>query len=174
MKNLKKIFLGLCLTSAIFSGLTSCGSDSTAVPAVQQLPGSKGTITATVNGQTFGSNLTQSTRNSSIISIAGNATSSTGATGNTKNINLSFSQLKQTGTYQLNNQSFASGIIASYSELSATTGGITSADTYSATSGSVTITELSSTKIKGTFNFSAENSSGKTVTITNGVFDISF
>ncbi len=174
MKNLKITFLGLCLVITILGGLTSCGSsDSTAAPTVQQLPGSKGTMAATVNGQAFGSNLTQAVRNSSIISVSGNATSTSGTTGNTKTINLGFSQLQQIGTYQINNQTFASGIIASYSEFSANTGGIGSADTYSATSGSVTVTELSSTKIKGTFNFVASNGTNKTVTITNGAFDVS-
>jgi hypothetical protein len=46
--------------------------------------------------------------------------------------------------------------------------------TYSATSGTLIITELSTTKAKGTFSFSATSGGTETINITNGAFDINF
>jgi hypothetical protein len=156
---LKKLILGLLFLASL-NGLSSCSSSSdSATPAVTQLPGSKGTMTATVNGQSFVSNYAVAVK-TGVFSISGANTSISG----TKQINLS-GIISQTGTYQMTDKSTSNNYaIGLYVE-----GNL---KTYSATSGTLIITELSTTKAKGTFSFSATSGGTETINITNGAFDI--
>ncbi len=166
-----RIIASAFLLSMAF-GVMSCGTDP--VAAVASVA-TKGTMTATVDGQAFSANLSQAQNTSGTLAISGNTVSSSGTTGNTKQITIS-GRIAATGTYQFGTASTIAGnpIIATYTDISGTATGTTGTATYGANSGTLVITELSATKVKGTFNFSGSSSAGKTISVTNGVFDINF
>lgn len=96
----------------------------------------------------------------------GDVTSVTG-TGDGKSCNISMYQLNGTGTFPIGGQTVNSNV-ATWSE------GTGSENIYVATfqqgGGSITITELTSTRISGTFNFVAKNDQNYERDITEGSF----
>jgi hypothetical protein len=168
MKNSLKLFVGMLFIVSLAGNLSSCSSssDSAATPAVAQLPGSKGTVTATINGQGFASNFAAGA-GSGVLSVSGNYSTTTG----TKQIAIS-GMITKTGTYQMNDIGGNNFAIALYTETTVTSSGSFTIKTYSATSGSLVVTQLSTTKAKGTFSFAASDGGGQNVNVTNGVFDI--
>ena len=170
---LSKILAITAIMTGTLTGLTSCGSDPVAAIATAA---SKGTMSATIDGQGFTANLSTVKTSSSITTISGGIVGSSGTTGTTKQLTFS-GNLPATGTYVLGNGGIISAnpIAATYSEASSTVGGSNNLINYGATTGELKITELTSSKIKGTFNFSGYDlNSKKTITVANGVFDINF
>jgi hypothetical protein len=154
---------------------TSCSSDSASPATVTQIPGSKGTMTATVGGQSFAANFSTATRSSGIVSISGNNISTTTTTGMTKQINIS-AQISQAGKYQMGLGGGLAGnfVTAVYAEGTGTSGGVSGLTGYTSTAGELNVTEFTATKIKGTFSFSGRSNSGQVLAISGGSFDIAF
>ncbi len=98
---------------------------------------------------------------------SGNTIVLTGTDSNSKQAQVQLSNISSTGTY---NVTSASGHTLRWTESTSPT------DTFLANgmlgSGSITVTEISDTKIVGTFQFNGFSAGGTTRTITDGKFNI--
>lgn len=161
MKTLKNLAYCLWLVVAVF-GLNACGGTDTVNPAVPQplppLREGTGKMTATINGLSFVPDRDIYCKENlrGFVSIAG-----------------SFYQYKlelvgvplKVGKYQLY-------ITPSFPGTTPMVAGASYDGAY-ARSGEVNVTEITNTKLKGTFSFIGTGN-GQSVNVTNGVFDYNF
>jgi hypothetical protein len=172
MKQIRNITTAVLL-SVMAGTFSACGTDPVAVATSLT---TKGTFTATVGGQAFTANVASANNNTGTISILGNLVSTTGTTSNTKQLSI-VGKIASTGTYSLGVGGAISGnaISAAYSEITATGTTVSSSIIYGATSGQLVITELSTTKVSGTVSFTGvETSTGKSITVSSGAFNVNF
>jgi len=121
-------------------------------------------FTAVIDGQAFNSDNVTGTDTGLLLTIG--ATLGT-TTLQTFGINLTNTAA---GTYPISIQP-GTQVIAQYSE-----GPLTSQTIYAGVSGSLTIEEhnTSEKRIKGTFSFEGDDSTGNMVSITDGIFDLKY
>lgn len=119
-----------------------------------------GSMSATVDGESFSAQLVDGVFVSGILTVTGNLGTSAGASQKQLNITI---QNAAEGTHQL---AITSGITATYSE-----GDLSGAESWIGQSGTISIDELSATRAQGTFEFEARNNAGDVVSVTNGMFD---
>ena len=160
MKIFKSFFF--VLTAIAVLGLTSCNkSDDEDVTPDNPL--SNGTMSLKVDGATWNASLAVQAIN------AGGVINVTGSDSNAKQVSVILYGVTETGTYNVQ-----SGL----SHQLRWTEGLGTNDTYIANgligSGSITITELSSTKVKGSFQFTGSNTEQVVKTITEGSFEAAF
>lgn len=139
---------------------TSCSKDDDGGPV-----GSAGNLTLKADGQDWSASLTvQAVNSNGVISV-------TGSDSNAKQCNITLVNISSTGTYTLGGSMTAENS-------GRWTAGLATTDTYSTFlgqgSGTCTITELTSGKVSGTFEFTAKNTSGVMVTISEGSFSANF
>lgn len=151
----------------VAAGLIACGSDSTG----PEKTGQGGTLSATISGvafspptRTVGANYANQ-----ILSIQG-STSSSPVTALTINV----LNVTGPGVYQLN-PNFA----GTFGQVTITNGANAQlwSTALSPGNGSITVTALTSTRVAGSFNFTAQSVSGGAAgqkSVTSGSFDISF
>lgn len=159
---------------ALFLSLSSCSSDEGGGGGVA----AEGTITANVAGSTFTSMELATIANrvnaggSTIVTIQGSD-----ATG--KAINLIINGATQTGTYDIGGENLIA-VVGTYIETNIQNP--QASKTYVApyedggVAGSITISEMTDTKIVGTFNFTGKNQNDQndSKAITNGAFNVMF
>jgi hypothetical protein len=126
--------------------------------------GSSGSISLKVDGGTWNASLSvQAVNSNGVINV-------TGSDSNAKQAAVTLYGVSAPGTYQVGppNQS----------NMLRWTEGLGQTDTYSANgvigSGTVTVTELSDSKIKGTFSFTGYNTAQTSKQITEGTFEANF
>ncbi len=127
-------------------------------------PASAGSVTLTVDGASWNASLSvQAVNTNGVINV-------TGSDSNAKQASIVLYNVTKTGTYTV-------GGIGNSNSLRWTEG-LGQNDTYSANgiigSGTITVTELSSTKIKGTFSFTGVNTAQATKSITDGAFEATY
>lgn len=153
-----KLFATLLLAAAIsFSGCNK--NDDNNNPS-----GSAGTMSLTVDGNNWSATLAvQAINNSGVINV-------TGSDSNGNQASVILYGASTTGTYQVGP--------ANPSNQLRWTAGLSATDTYQANgvigSGTVNVTELTATKIVGTFQFTGYNTTQQSKVITNGAFDVKF
>lgn len=128
-------------------------------------PGSNGTMTLKSDGSSWSASLSvQAVNTSGVINV-------TGSDSNANQAAISIFQANGPGTYKI-------GPGANPGNMGRWTKGTGQTDTYTANgaigTGEVTFTELTDTKAKGSFKFTAYNTSQNKVEITEGQFDVSF
>jgi hypothetical protein len=169
-------------TFAAFAALlVACGGgggDATSPSGGNQNPGgSTGTtqMTATINGQSFAASGTAAVFAAQLDANSGSyLLSGVETAASARAITFSFSGIAGPGTYPLgvDGVSVAGGIgSVSVSATNVWTTGLTGG------SGTITITSLTTTRIAGTFTFTANAAGGNatgTQSITNGSFDAGF
>lgn len=160
MKNFKSFFL--MLTAIAVLGLTSCNksSDDDVTP---DNPLSNGSISLKVDGSSWNASLAvQAINTNGVINV-------TGSDSNAKQASVILYGVTEPGTYNVQ---------AGLQHQLRWTEGLGTNDTYMANglvgSGSITITELSSTKVKGTFQFTGVNTAQASKSITEGSFEATF
>ncbi len=163
MKTLNNLTL-LCLLMS-FTFLSCSKDDETTGPEDGNNNSTKNTLTCKVNGVEWNASLAVVANNSNgIVSI-------TGSDSNAKQCNFSLMNVSGTGTFEV-------GVTMTNPNLARWTAGLDPNDTYTTTvglgGGTVTITEFTSTGFKGTFEFTAKNSSMTEVSITEGNFNATF
>lgn len=159
-------FLLLCASGcSIFGGSDDgdCGSGDLA----------SGTLTASVAGSSFESVCVQGELSSGALALGGNLGATEG--GSQKQINITVPGAQAGQTYAIGG--FGDLVIATYSELTIddpmdTSRLFTAAP--GAGSGRVTLDAVSASGASGTFEFTGRNSSGATISVTSGQFDIEF
>jgi len=159
MKKVKIIFLALISLSIL--NLTSCKKDD---PTDDNPTLSSGSMTLKVDGEPWSATLAaQAVNSNGIINV-------TGSDSDAHQIAVTLMNVTEPGTYSVGGMGNQNGI--------RWTKGLGGSDTYLANSimgsGTITITELSSTKIKGSFNGTVANTDQLTKRITEGSFDVSF
>lgn len=159
-----KLFKAFIIVLAVMSvSLTACKKDDNGDDNGGNLPGT-GTMTLKYNGTDWSATLTvQAVNSNGVINV-------TGSDGNAHQASVILYGVSGPGTYALG---------AGYPQnLCTWTEGTDASQTYSASlvlgSGSVTITELSDSKVKGTFEFTAYNTNQETRQITEGAFEANF
>lgn len=171
MKNtICTVLIGLAL---VFTG-TSCSSDDDGGSGGGA---AAGTIQAKVDGSNFSSTpqLSMATQ----VNAGGSTTITVQGTNNAgRSITLLMNGVTGTGTYQIGGGANIS-IVGTYSESNASNPmdiQIWQAPFDDTVAGEVKINELSSTVIKGTFNFTGKNVNGdnSTKAITEGSFNMNF
>ncbi len=124
-----------------------------------------GTLTATIDGTAWTAGLAVvANNNSGLVTI-------TGSDMGGKQLQLIVHNVTATGTFNLG------GTMTNQSHgrwTAAPTADQTYTNMMGLGSGTVEFTELSATGAKGTFAFTAENSAGTTVNVTNGSFSVTF
>jgi hypothetical protein len=156
MKTLKNLAYCLLLVVAVL-GLNACGGTDAVKPAVPSA-----SMTAKIDGKSFRATAFQRTKPPEFMV--------TGAIPFSDNITLFIKDIK-VGEYDLSKNSYFFDLSAMYSP----NGGDMNAPVYASTSGKIIITEVTSNKVKGTFNFVGTSSRlGNTINVTDGVFDYSF
>jgi hypothetical protein len=153
----RNLMLILFLGTVVLFG--SCKKDSDDNPGA-----GNGTFSLTVDGATWSASLSvQAVNSNGIINV-------TGSDSQAKQAAVVLYGVTAPGTYQIG--------LASPSNMLRWTEGINPADTYTANgaigSGTITVTELTASKIKGTFSFTGFNTSQSSKTITNGQFEANF
>lgn len=150
------------LTAIAVLGFTSCNKsdDEDVIP---ENPLSNGTITLKVDGADWNASLAvQAVNTNGVINV-------TGSDSDAKQASIILYGVTEPGTYNVQ---------AGLQHQLRWTEGLDASQTYVANgilgSGSITITELSSSKIKGSFQFTGANSSQATKSITEGSFDATF
>jgi len=159
MKKFKLVFV--IMMSMAFISLTSCNKDSD--EADNPVLGG-GTMTLKVDGTSWNASLaSQAINTNGIINV-------TGSDSDAHQVAITLMNVTEPGTYKVGTMASQHGI--------RWTEGLNSTDTYVANfsigSGTITITELSSTKIKGSFTGTVANTSQNTKSISDGTFDVSF
>lgn len=160
MKIFKSFFLMLAAVAVL--GFTSCdkNSDDDVTP---ENPISNGTITLKVDGSSWNASLAvQAVNTNGVINV-------TGSDSDAKQASVILYGVTEPGTYNVQ---------AGLQHQLRWTEGLGTNDSYIANgligSGSITITELSSSKVKGTFQFTGANTAQATKSITEGSFEATF
>ena len=148
-------FLALFILAATI-GLASCKKDDN-----NNDQGTSGTMTLKHDGSSWSANLAVVAVNSNgVLTI-------TGSDNSANQCNVTLYNIPGTGTYEL-------GVTITNTNTGRWTQGVAQDDTYTTMlgqgSGSCTITELTATKVSGTFHFTAKNMSGDEVSVTDGSF----
>ena len=151
----KRLFTILMLTIAL--GFASCDKDNDD----DNNNGTGGTLTLKHDGTSWSASLAVAAANTNgVLSV-------TGSDSNANQCNITLYNIPGTGTYDL-------GVTMTNPNTGRWTQGLGQNDTYTTMlgqgSGSCTITELSGSKVAGTFQFTAKNTLGTTITITEGSF----
>lgn len=154
--------------------LSSCKKDDNSGPSG---PAAEGTIQASVNGKTVTSLkiATFANRISGNLAIQGN----TGGTSS-EAFSLLITSENGVGTYPIGGgANIANSAAYIKTQIDLSNPGSPKTETwqapYDATqAGEIKITEISTTNVKGTFNFKAKRSDGNIVDVTNGSFNINF
>lgn len=159
MKIIKSFFL--MLTAAAVLSITSCSKSNDDNTSDNTL--SNGSISLNVEGSSWDASLAvQAVNTNGVINV-------TGSDSNGKQASVLLYGVTETGTYNVQ---------AGLQHQLRWTEGLGTNDSYIANglvgSGSITITELSSTKIKGTFQFTGMNTAQATKSITEGSFEATF
>lgn len=149
----------LLIAGVVFLG--SCKKDNTDpdTPA-----GSNGSITLKVDGSAWNASLSvQAVNTNGVINV-------TGSDSNAKQAGVTLYGISATGTYQVGPPN--TGNMLRWTE------GLGQEQTFQANgvigSGTVTVTELSASKIKGTFSFTGFNTAQTSKQITEGSFEANF
>lgn len=137
-------------------GLMSCNKDDD-----NNNSGFGGSLSLKHDGTSWSANVAVSAVNTNgVLSI-------TGSDGNSNQCNITLYNTPGTGTFDL-------GVSMSNPNTGRWTQGLGINDTYSTMvgqgTGTCTITELSASKVSGTFQFTGKNTAGTSVTITDGTF----
>lgn len=161
MKKFKLVFV--VMMSLAFISLTSCKKDSDDDNDSNPVLGG-GTMTLKVDGTSWSASLaSQAINTNGVINV-------TGSDSDAHQIAITLLNVTETGTYEVGSMVSQHGI--------RWTEGLESTDTYVANftlgTGTITITELSATKIKGSFTGTVANTGQATKKITDGSFDVSF
>lgn len=148
----------------LIAGVTlfsSCNKndDDSGTPA-----GSNGSISLKVDGSTWNASLAvQAVNSNGVINV-------TGSDSNAKQAGVTLYGVTAPGTYQVGPPN--AGNMLRWTE------GLGQTDTYQANgvigTGTVTVTELSDSKIKGTFSFTGYNTAQTSKQITEGKFEANF
>jgi hypothetical protein len=152
---------GTCAAVLILSFLTACGRDTTGLPT------SNAPLTARIDGSVWAAG------NLNVFAVAdpGGIYSLVGTSPDGRTIGITFYSIRGAGTYPLGVTSSVVGGVAQYADEA-----IVWATPASGEAGTGTITELSPTRIAGTFEFTATLALGvsatQTHTITDGTFDL--
>lgn len=168
-----KFFLYLTLTLSL-TALTGCDSDDDDDPA----PTGNGSMSATVEGNDWNANvavqatyITQGGTNA--LTVVG---SSDQGEGLSTTISLNLLNVTGTGTIAVDGSNLTNLSSASYAIANSTSAN--DAEVYNSVgnSGQVTITELTETRVSGTFTFVGSEATGGTGTrtITDGEFSVNF
>jgi len=157
MKQIKLFAVLLLLAAISFSGCNK--NDDNNDPS-----GSAGSMSLTVDGSNWSATLAvQAISNSGVINI-------TGSDSNANQASVILYGVSTTGTYQVGPGNPSNQL--------RWTAGTDPINTYQANgvigSGTVTITEITATKIVGTFQFTGYNTAQQSKVITNGAFDVNF
>jgi len=160
MKIFKSFFL--MLTAVAVLGLTSCNKDSDE-DVTPDNPLSNGSISLKVDGTSWNASLAvQAVNTNGVINV-------TGSDSNAKQASVVLYGVIEPGTYNVQ---------AGLQHQLRWTEGLDASQTYVANgilgSGSITITELTSSKVKGTFQFTGANTAQATTSITEGSFEATF
>ncbi len=126
--------------------------------------GSNGSISLKVDGSTWNASLAvQAVNSNGVINV-------TGSDSNAKQAGVTLYGISAPGTYQVGPPN--AGNMLRWTE------GLGQTDTYQANgvigTGTVTVTELSDSKIKGTFSFTGYNTAQTSKQITEGTFEANF
>jgi hypothetical protein len=126
--------------------------------------GSNGSISLKVDGSTWNASLAvQAVNSNGVINV-------TGSDSNAKQAGVTLYGISAPGTYQVGPPN--AGNMLRWTE------GLGQTDTYQANgvigNGTITVTELSDTKIKGTFSFTGFNTAQTSKQITEGSFEATF
>ncbi len=156
MKTLTKTLIAFLIAGMTF---TACKKDE------DDNGNGAGTLKATVDGTAWTASMAVvANNNSGLITI-------TGSDSGAKQLQLIVHNVTASGTFNLG------GSMTNQSH-GRWTAGIASSQSYTNMmgqgSGTVDFTEVSDTGAKGTFAFTAQNSEGETVNITNGTFNVTF
>ncbi len=151
----------MAFVALLFLGLSSCSKTEDTTPDNPLL--SSGSIALKADGVSWNASLAvQAVNSNGVINI-------TGSDANAKQASILLYGVSQTGSYSMT---------AGMAHQLRYTAGLGQNDTYMANglvgSGTITITELTSTKIKGTFSFTGVNTSGASKSITDGSFTANF
>lgn len=153
---MKKTTFVLILLVAGVIGMTSCKKEDSGDGS-----GAGGTMTLKIDGSSWSASLKVA------ASYSGGVLSVTGSDSNAKQCNITLTNISGTGTFDI-------GGSMTNPNSGRWTQGLGTNDTYMTQlglgSGTCTITELSATQVKGTFSFTAKNTPGIMVTITEGSF----
>jgi hypothetical protein len=149
-------FLTLIMMAGMIS-LVSCKKDNND----DNNPATGGTMTLKYDGNSWTADLAvQAVNTNGVLTVSGSDNSA-------HQCNITLLNIPGTGTYEL-------GVTMSNPNTGRWTAGLDQNDTYSTSlgqgSGSCTITELTSSKVAGTFNFTAKNLTGTVVTVSEGSF----
>lgn len=160
MKTFKTFFYALMVFSV---ALASCNKDDDDNANPDNPNTGSGTMTATVNGNSFDATLAvQAVYENGVLSVAGN-------NGNAQQLQITLLNPDGTGTYQIGGN-MANPNTGMYVD------GPSAEETYTTMvgvgTGSVEITEFTDSKVKGFFSFTARNTAGDEVSVTNGQFDV--
>jgi hypothetical protein len=167
MKTIKHISLALVL--AVTTILSSCSSDSGS--------GGGGSAAAgTIKAKAGSTNFTSLTQ-ASFAMMQGGMLVIQGSDATGKAIQLVIAGATEAGTYTISDDN-AISVVGSYTEVNlGTFDSTTWAAPYenSGAVGTITISEITTTAVKGTFNFTGKNQEGTdTKAITNGSFNVNF
>lgn len=171
MKTFKKSILVLMAVMAV--SLTSCNKDDDGGDG-------GGAAAGTVEAKVAGSNYKSDSALTSAIRTDNGGTSSVTITANTmngRNITLSIiGGFEGVGSYNIGGGANVFGN-ASYTEVNISNP--TDSETWVApfddtVAGEINVSEVSDTKIKGTFNFRGKNADGSFKEITEGSFNVNF
>ena len=152
---MKSILLSVVLIAGVL--LVSCKKDDDTTPV-----GSNGSMSLSYDGTSWSASMSvQAVNTNGVINITGSDASAHQAA-------VTLYEVTAPGTYKVGANANAGNSIR-------WTEGIDPKQTYNASfvlgSGTVTITELTATKIKGTFSGTVYNTDQTSKTITNGEFD---
>jgi len=153
--------LTMTFVALLFLGLAGCTKTEETTPENPLLSG--GSITLKADGVSWNASLAvQAVNTNGVINI-------TGSDSNAKQASILLYGVSQTGSYSMT---------AGMAHQLRWTAGLEQSDTYMANglvgNGTITVTELTSTKIKGTFSFTGVNTSGTSKNITDGSFTANF
>jgi hypothetical protein len=158
MKSRNLLLMMLIAGVTLFSSCNKNDDDS-GTPA-----GSNGSISLKVDGSTWNASLAvQAVNSNGVINV-------TGSDSNAKQAGVTLYGVTAPGTYQVGPPN--AGNMLRWTE------GLGQTDTYQANgvigTGTVTVTELSDSKIKGTFSFTGYNTAQTSKQITEGKFEANF
>jgi len=158
MKSRELLFM-IVIAGIVMLGSCKKKSDDPANPV-----GSNGAITLKVDGSTWNASLSvQAVNSNGVINV-------TGSDSNANQAGVTLYGVTAPGTYQVGPPN--AGNMLRWTE------GLGQTDTYQASgvigTGTVTVTELSSSKVKGTFSFTGYNTDQTSKQITEGTFEANF
>ena len=156
---IRNLILGLVLIAGI--SFTGCKKEETNPGGTT----SNGSLTLKHAGSAWSASMSvQAVNTNGVLNI-------TGSDSNANQAAVTIFQPNGAGTYAI-------GTLSNPGNSGRWTQGIGQTDTYSASSvlgsGEITITELTATKVKGSFFFTAYNTDQNTVQVTEGKFDVKF